>query len=401
MDGSRDVVIVGGGLVGCSLALALASLGREVSLVESSAGTDAAPPGFDERNLALARGSLLALERLGVLPRLARAPAPIRGIHVSRVGDLGAVRLAAADHGVDAFGGVVMARDLGAALLAAIAAQPRVQRLAPATLVDMRLAGDAWALSLHTSAGPTALSARLLVAADGADSGIRRRLDITATRHDYHQHLLVCSVAAPQAARDQAWERFSATGPLALLPRNDGRFGAVCGVASAQVDAVRALDDLAWLAYLQQRFGWRAGRFTAAGKRVAYPLQQVVAERLVGPRAVLVGNAAQALHPIGAQGFNLGLRDALTLASQLDQAEDPGADVLLASYAAQREADRRATLGFSDGLARLTASEGPLPHLLRSLGLLALGRSAALQQPLVQGAMGLRGMPAMWLGEAA
>lgn len=401
MDGSRDVVIVGGGLVGCSLALAVASCGREVVLVESSAGNDAAPPGFDERNLALARGSLLALERLGVLPRLARAPAPIRAIHVSRVGDLGAVRLAAADHGVEAFGGVVMARDLGAALLAAIAAQPRIQRLAPATLVDMRQEDGGWSLSLHTGAGPRALDTRLLVGADGAESGIRTRLGIAATRHDYGQHLLVCSVAAPQAPRDQAWERFSATGPLALLPRNDGRLGAVCGVASDQADAVRTLDDLAWLAYLQQRFGWRAGRFTAAGKRVAYPLQQVVAERLVGPRAVLVGNAAQALHPIGAQGFNLGLRDALTLASQLDQAEDSGAEALLTAYAGQREADRRATLAFSDGLARLTASEGPMPHLLRSLGLLAMGRSAALQQPLVQGAMGLRGMPAMWLGDAA
>jgi 2-octaprenyl-6-methoxyphenol hydroxylase len=400
MDGGEEVVIVGGGLVGCSLALALARDGRRVRLAESRAAA-LPPPGFDERNLALAAASLGALQRLGVLSRLPRPPAPIRHIHVSRCGDFGAVRLAAAAHGVDAFGGVVMARDLGAALLAAIAAEPRVQRVAPATVVELQHEDGRWRVGLDAEGGRVAWTAALLVAADGADSGVRRQLGIAAQRHDYGQTLVVCSVAAPQAARDTAWERFSASGPVALLPRNDGRLGAVCGVAAEAADGVLAADDEAYRRYLQERFGWRAGAFTAVGRRVGYPLLQVVAERLTGPRAVLVGNAAQALHPIGAQGFNLGLRDALGLAELLRGAADPGAAALLDAYAERRREDRAATLAFSDGLARLTSRDGPLPHLLRSLGLLALARSSGLRQPLVHAAMGLRGMPPRWLEDAA
>jgi 2-octaprenyl-6-methoxyphenol hydroxylase len=385
-----DVLVVGGGLVGNSLALALAGGGHSVQLVEASAPAIGGPPGFDERNLALARASLDALAELGVLDRLQRAPAPIRRIHVSRVGDLGAVRLDAAEHGVEAFGGVVMARDLGAALLSRVAALG-LSREAPLSLRAIEEEADGWAVALEGPEGVQRRHCRLLVGADGADSVVRSALGIGARRHDYAQRLFVSTVAsASGVVADSAWERFSEHGPVALLPRNDGRFGAVCGVAEAQADAVAALDDRGYRDYLQQRFGWRAGRFAAIGKRVAYAMRQVVADSLVARRGVLIGNAAQSLHPIGAQGFNLGLRDALGLADSLARVNDPGADDVLAAYSRRRDDDRRRTLAFSDGLARLTASRAGLSHALRSLGLLAIDRSRSLQGALVRGAMGYR-----------
>ena len=170
----------------------------------------------------------------------------------------------------------------------------------------------------------------------------------------------------------------------------------VHGVARAQADAVAAEDDTAWIARIQQAFGWRVGRFLSTGARSAYPIVKIVAERVVDARAVVLGNAAQTLHPIGAQGFNLGLRDALTLAELIGQGQDPGAAALLDAYAQRRREDRRLTLEFSDGLARVTGNASPLLRPLRSLGLMAADQSQALQSMLVGGAMGFRGqVPAL------
>lgn len=401
MDAATDVAVVGGGLVGCSLALALARGPWRVSLLEAAERGKAPPPGFDQRNLALARASLDALQRLGVLPRLPRAPEPITRIHVSRVGDLGQVDLRASEHGVAALGGVVLARDLGFALQSSVEAEPRIEFRSAARVHGISAEDGGWRLQMGEGESASVLRCRVLVAADGSDSPLRGWLGIGEDVADYGQSLVVCSVAPSRAEPGQAWERFSDSGPVALLPRNDGRWGAVCGVASDAVGEVLALGDAAYADYLQQRFGWRAGRLAAPGLRVAYPLRKRLAQRLVAPRAALVGNAAQTLHPIGAQGFNLGLRDALTLAGCLQHADDPGSDALLAGYATARAADRANTIGFSDGLARLTAAPGGAAHLLRSIGLLALGASRRARAPLVHGAMGLDGMPAEWRGAGA
>jgi 2-octaprenyl-6-methoxyphenol hydroxylase len=396
-----DLVVVGGGLVGCSLALALAQRGRAPCLIEAAARQQAPPPGFDERNLALARASLDALARLGVLGRLARPPEPITRIHVSRSGDLGAVQMRAAEHGVEAFGAVAMARDLGLALQQTVAANPAIEVRDATRVTAIEAVDDGWRLQLLQAGAAQSLRCRLLVAADGSDSPLRGWLGIDEHLHDYRQQLLVCSLQPSGAERGQAWERFSAHGPVALLPRNDGRWGAVCGVPGEQASQLLEYDDETYADYLQQRFGWRAGRLLRPGPRQAYPLLRRVAQRLIGARAVLIGNAAQTLHPVGAQGFNLGLRDALTLASALRGVEDPGAPVLLEAYAAARREDRARTLAFSHGLARLTALESAPAHLLRSLGLLALGASRRARAPLVHAAMGLTGMPAEWRGGAA
>lgn len=398
MSGEFDIVVLGGGLVGCSLACALQGSGYRVALLEASAA-QATPPGFDERKLALAAASLNALNALGVLARLVTPPAPIRRLHVSRQGDFGVVRLAAADYGRSAFGGVVLARELGQALEARVNEVPEVRRFRPARVVAVARDARGWPqVRAETAEGEVRLTARLLVAADGTRSLARDAMGIATLQHDYRQTLFVCTVATDQPADGTAYERFTGQGPVALLPMAGGGYGGICAVAREDAAAVSALDDAAWAGYFQQRFGWRAGRIRKVGARSAYPLIRTVAERLDAPRFLVMGNAAQTIHPIGAQGFNLGLRDALSLAECLAGSRsesitcgDPGRPDRLAAYVAARAEDRQRTLAFSDGLARFTATPGLLAHTLRSVGLSTLGQLPGMAGPLVSGAMGFRG----------
>jgi 2-octaprenyl-6-methoxyphenol hydroxylase len=397
MTQRHDVVIVGGGLVGASLAIALDRLGIDVGLVEAAPPT-AMPAVFDQRNLSFAAATVNALTVLGVMQKLRALAGPIRRIHISRQGDFGRVRLEAADYGRDSFGQVVVARDFGEALEARLGELRHVTRYRPSRFVALEEGvADARRLRLAGEAGEQFVEARLLVAADGTRSQLREALGIDVREQDYGQILFVARVRAEQAPDGTAYERFTATGPTALLPRGDRHFGAIHGVPTDLAGDVAALDEAAWLARLQGAFGWRVGRFIASGERSAYPISRVVADRLTAPRAVLMGNAAQTIHPIGAQGFNLGLRDALTLAELLETGGvDPGDEGLLRNYAQRRAEDRQRTLAFSDGLARLTANPAPMLRPLRSLGLAAVDLSPTLQAFLVGGAMGFRGdVPAL------
>ncbi len=401
MEHAHQVLIVGGGLVGASLAIALDRVGIRTALVEATA--EAMPAVFDERNLSFAEATVNALTALGVLQALKAPSGPIRQIHVSRAGDFGRVRLDARNYGRTQFGRVVVARDFGHALEARLQTLTHVTRYRPGRVTAVGpVEGGRRAVDIETPDGVVRASTALLVAADGTDSITRNALGIEADRHDYRQTLFVARLQAARAPDGVAYERLTDSGPTALLPRGDRHYGLVHGVASEDAEAVAALDDAAFLARVQSVFGWRAGRFEVVGPRSRYPIRRVVAAATTAPRAVLVGNAAQTLHPIGAQGFNLGLRDALTLAELVADAADPGASALLERYAARRREDRSRTLAFSDGLARLTSNPSPLVRPLRSLGLLAIDRDAALQAMLAGGAMGYRGdVPALCRGGAA
>ena len=402
MTDRHDVVIVGGGLVGASLAIALARQGVEVGLVEA-APAGQMPAVFDQRNLSFAAATVNALTALGVMQQLRTPTGPIRRIHISRQGDFGRVRLEAQDYGRATFGQVVVARDFGEALEARLDGLSGLTRYRPARFVGFAPdeAGHR-ALRIADAEGERTLHARLVVAADGTRSAVREALGIGVDEHDYGQTLCVARVRATQAPDGTAYERLGDDGPTALLPRGDRHWGVVHGVAREQAETVAALDDAAWLARLQRAVGWRIGRLVASGERSAYPIARVVAQRLVADRAVVLGNAAQTIHPIGAQGFNLGLRDALTLAEEIARGDDPGATSRLAAYAARRREDRERTLAFSDGLARLTANPSPLLKPVRSAGLVAMEAQPSLQAFLVGGAMGFRGdVPALCRGEAA
>jgi len=382
-----DILILGGGLVGSSLACALEGRGYRIGLVEASLPSGS-PPGFDERKLALAAASVNALTALGVLSG-AEVLSPLRRIHVSSAGDFGVVRLEASDSGREAFGGVLTARELGLALERRVAGLADLRLLRPETVTGVQAQDDFVSVRLRSEKQERSVATRLLVAADGTRSFARGALGIATEEHDYGQTLLVCSVATDRAADGTAYERFTRQGPVALLPMGQ-EYGAICAVPGAEAGAIMALDDADYASYFQSRFGWRAGRIERVGRRSAYPIVRVLAERVAGPRTILVGNAAQTIHPIGAQGFNLGLRDALTLAELLDEG-DPGSADLLEAYVAARSEDRQRTLAFSDGLARSTANPSLSMQVMRSFGLMALAHVPGLSSPLVAGAMGFRG----------
>jgi len=387
------VLIVGGGLVGASLAIALDAAGLRATLVDAAAPSRDAAASYDERNLALARASVNGLTSLGVWPHAASSATAIRRIHVNRAGEFGSARLDAARQGVDALGWTLPARELGAALARRLDGCTRLTRHAPATLVALDPIEGGWRALVRDGQGTRTVDAALLVGADGTESFVRERLGVAVQRHDYGQSLFVCTITPARDHAGQAFERFSDEGPVALLPLTQGRCGLVLTVPAGQADAVAALDDEAYAALAQRRLGWKLGRLARPGRRQFYPIRRVAATRLTGPRAVLVGNAAQTVHPIGAQGFNLGLRDALTLAELLQNAADPSAPALLDAYAARRLPDREGTMTMSHGLVQLACLPQPLLAPLRSLALLAFDRVPPLQQTLARRGMGFRGEP--------
>jgi 2-octaprenyl-6-methoxyphenol hydroxylase len=394
-----DVVIVGGGLVGSSLAIALSGKDLRVLCIEAQA-SQIAPPSFDERKLALSTTSLNALTALNVIPLLSTAPATLRSIHISRAGEFGFIQLNANDYGRKTLGGVVLARELGEALEARLNQCSDIHRWRPARLQSLQEREQDVLLTIETAEGEQQIGARFLVGADGTLSKVRELLDIQADEHDYQQHLFVASVSAERAPGGVAYERFTSSGPVALLPMNGGVYGGLCGVGSEDVQRIAALSDMDYADYFQSRFGWRAGKIQRVGKRTHYPLRAVIARSIHSHRSVLLGNAAQTLHPIGAQGFNLGLRDALTFVDALQHSKEDAQ--LTQIYADWRKEDRTQTIAFSDGLARLTSNHSLIAQTLRQVGTAAVNMDAGLRAQIASGAMGFRGrVPSLAMDRAA
>ncbi len=386
-----DVLIVGGGMVGASLGLALAGTALHVSIVEPVLPGVGPQPSFDDRCTALANGSRCMLDTLGAWAAIAPHATAIQAIHVSDAGRFGSARIEAAALRLPALGHAAPNRAIGAALWQALSAHPQVQLIAPARVVDASFGQDAAQVRLQCGSGAAAaeqtLSARLVVAADGDRSLIRERAGLGAVEVDCAQVAIVANVSAERRASGTAYERFgAAAGPLALLPRPEGSYTLVWSVHSSAAAALMQGADDTFLATLQQAFGWRVGAFTRVGQRAGYPLLLRRATQLVAVRTVLVGNAAQSLHPVAGQGFNLGLRDAATLAELLAEAAvagaDPGAGDLLARYQQQRLQDRAGMIGFTDSLVRLFALSFPGAASLRSAGLLLFDALPAAKRGL-------------------
>ena len=388
-----DVAIVGGGLVGASLALGLAGTGVRVLLIESVAPDSAAQPSFDERTTALGNASRRIFQGLGIWDDVAREAAAIRAIHVSDAGRFGFARLKAAEHGIDAFGYVVPNRVIGAALWRRLADASGVEVRVPATIEDLDISMERAYFTVITASGAREVtSARLLVAADGAHSAVRAAAGIEAGVEDYDQVAIVAAVTGDRAHDGTAYERFTPSGPVAVLPLRGGGYGTIWSCTPERASELLALEDAAYLNELQGRFGWRAGRFRRIGRRASYPLKLTRAATTVARRAVLIGNAAQALHPIAGQGFNLGLRDAALLAEVIAGATgDVGSAELLRKFSADRAADRGGVVRFTDGLVRLFGSRMPGVGLVRNLGLLAFDLSPPAKRALARVSLGFGG----------
>jgi 2-octaprenyl-6-methoxyphenol hydroxylase len=374
-----DIAIVGGGLVGASLAVALRGLPLRIALIEAHAPDSSAQPSFDERTTALGNASRRVFEALGVWPALAPEAAPIGAIHVSDAGRFGFARLSAAELGLDALGYVVPNRVLGRELWRALNEVPAITAFMPARLQKLAIGADGATLELEQAAGASSICARLVVAADGAQSLVRKVAGLAAAVDDYGQVAIVASLRTDKPNDGVAYERFTAAGPMALLPlRSTGGASWRTLVWAARPDDAERLLHLPpeeFMREWQQAFGWRAGRAQQLGQRGRYPLALSRSEGSVAPRIVLLGNAAQSLHPVAGQGFNLGLRDAAELAELLQSAAvsaevDVGAEALLAPFAAARARDRDGVIGFTDTLVRVFSSEHRLAAAARDAGLL-------------------------------
>jgi len=393
---SVDVAIVGGGMVGASLALALRDADLDVALVEGFAPDAAAQPSFDERTTAIGNGTRAVFEALGAWPQMAGEAGVIRAIHVSDAGRFGFARLIAAELDLEAFGCVLPNRAIGRALWSGLAQAPRLTTFMPARPVQATADAEGALLEIERADGSRVqLRAALLVAADGAQSTLRAAFGLPSHVEDYGQVAVVANLAADRPHDGTAYERFTAVGPLALLPLADGSYTVVWARTPEDAAEARTMPAAQFLAQLQQRFGWRAGRFVRVGTRATYPLALTRSDATHAARLVLIGNAAQALHPVAGQGFNLGLRDAATLAELLVEArargEDPGGEALLARFAAARAADRRGVTAFTDGLVKLFRDDRPGFGALRDLALLLFDLSPPAKRALSRVSWGFAG----------
>jgi 2-octaprenyl-6-methoxyphenol hydroxylase len=376
MTRSVDIAIVGGGMVGASLAVALAPLGLKVALVEAVAHDSVTQPSFDERTTALSNGSRRILETMHVWPQVQASATPIRKIHVSDQGRFGFARIDAAEQGLNAMGYVVPNRALGSALWSRLGKDSGMDIYCPAQVGRILDDGQEVTLEVVRGGVTSTVASRLIVAADGAQSAVRRAFGVDGESRDYGQTAVITTVL-PQRFHDHvAYERFTGSGPLALLPLEGGRCTLVLTLSSGMAQAAMAWSDAEFLAEVQRRFGFRLGRFLKVGRRVSYPLSLTRAARTSAGRCVIIGNAAQGLHPVAGMGFNLGLRDVASLAELLAERRhqpqfDAGSPSLLAEYDAWRTADRSGVIAFTDALVRTFANPLGVVRRLRNAGLLA------------------------------
>lgn len=392
-----DVLVVGGGLVGSALAVALEALPIRSVLVEAEDPDRLEQPSFDARVTALANGSARILAGLGLEAALETDAEPILTIHVSERGRFGAARIRAAEEGVRALGYTIENRSLGRALWTRLRAAPeRCRVLAPARLAGFRACADGVSAEVEGAAARSTVRARLLVAADGARSRVRGLLGIEAREDRYAQKAVILNCATAVPHRGAAFERFTPSGPIAMLPLRGGRTGVIWTLPAEEADAVAALPDADFAAALQRAFGYRLGRILRVGRRGVHELRRVRSDALGAPRVVLVGNAAVSLHPVAGQGFNLALRDVAALAeiiaAQLAApGGDPGAAAVLERYAAWRAADQRNVARFTHGLVDLFGRRAPGLGTARGLGLVAFDLLPGAKAALARHTMGLAG----------
>jgi 2-octaprenyl-6-methoxyphenol hydroxylase len=391
-----DVIVIGGGLVGSVLVDALSDLALDTILVESRDREIATESRLDSRSTALANGSQRILETLGLWESIRYEAEPIRLIHISEQGRLGAARIVAEEEGVAALGYTVENHKLAQTFWGAIEASARSQVLAPARLVAF--SADAAGVSAQIDIGgrPRAVRAKLLVAADGMRSGVRALLNIGTLEDDYEHVALTFNCTTEVPPRGRAYERFTPQGPLALLPLSHARVAVVWTLPPERADELLRGGEAHLLAALQTSFGRRLGRIERVGACASFPLSRVRSAANTADRVVLIGNAAVSLHPVAGQGFNLALRDVATLAEVIaDALDSPRADVgsaaVLSRYRDWRRRDQRSVAALTHGLIRLFELNLPGAGCLRGAGLAAFNVLPGGKRALARHTMGRAG----------
>nr|WP_314262949.1 2-octaprenyl-6-methoxyphenyl hydroxylase [uncultured Moellerella sp.] len=370
-----NVIIVGGGMAGATLALAISALSQgkvPVSLIESRLPNQQ-HPGFDARSIALAYGTCQRLASIGIWPALADCVTPITHVHVSDRGHAGFVNIDAHEHHITELGNVIELHDAGARLFSLLEKAPGVTLHCPAKVESLNRTQEQVSVTLDSG---ECIEGTLLIAADGSHSAIGHACNMQWQQDDYQQVAIIANIKTEKNPNGRAFERFTEFGPLALLPMSQGRSSLVWCHNHQDADEIALWDDATFLNKLQMAFGWRLGRIEQVGKRNCYPLVLRKSVRQVSHRVALVGNASQTLHPIAGQGFNLGMRDVMQLAQSVTEAaqrgEDIGAFAVLNQYQQSRHLDRNKTVAMTDGLVRLFANRCIPLVVGRNLGLMAM-----------------------------
>ena len=402
-----DVAVAGGGAIGAALACALADSGATVLLADPWSCAAESSPAFAPRPLALSLASERVLASLGVWEVLAPHATPIESIHVSEAGRFGATRLQAAECGVGRFGSVVAAGVLGTALHDAVARRGAVHRTG-GRIVDASVCAGLLASRVTGEADGVSWSfqASLLVVADGGRSKLREALGIDTTVRDYRQCAIASVVAVRTPRARAAFERFTPCGPVALLPMGGSRYGLVWSCVEEQAQRLAGLPEPEFAEELATVFAGRLGGFDSVGERMVFPLRLVRADAIVSERVVVLGNAANHLHPVAGQGFNLGMRDVACLAELMAAAHrdgsNPGDASVLERYRQWRGPDHTAVAWFTDVLVDIFGHRFSPIASLRAPALVALDLVPPLKRVLARRAMGLAGrVPKLALGRDA
>lgn len=392
-----DFLIIGGGMAGASVACALSGHGLRGAMIEAVPLRSDEQPAYDDRAIALALGSQKIFSGLSLWQDIAPQAAPIKTIHVSSRGEFGVTRLEAEKERVEALGYVATGRTIGNALANRLDQLSDIDSYCPARMESLAFHADFAEVSILTETGSKRLTARLILGADGTRSEIRQMLNIPTEQHDYGQSAIIANVTPQLDPQGIAYERFTDTGPLAVLPMPEKRCGIVWTVLNEQLDEMMSMSDEDFIAALQQRFGYRLGKFQTVGKRGSFPLALIRANQQSQHRLVLIGNAAHTLHPVAGQGINLGLRDIAELTELIlrthNRGEDIGQENVLKRYDALRKTDHDRVITITDSLLRLFTSSVAPVKIARSMGLTALDCSSSAKHLLAQQMMGL--MPPM------
>ncbi|HQV24836.1 MAG TPA: 2-octaprenyl-6-methoxyphenyl hydroxylase [Acinetobacter sp.] len=399
----QNVIIVGGGMVGLSLALMLAKSNIAVKLLEAvkypNYDDENATPyhsSFDARNTALSRRSVQIYQKLGLWEALQQHATPILQVHITEQGSFGKARLIAEQEKVESFGQVIENAWLGRVLLTQVRQQPLIELIDGVQVTALTQDSDYVQIEATRNDESISATAKLLIAADGRDSFCRQAIGVGVDEHDYDQVAIVTTVQTSKPHQQVGFERFSALGPLALLPLpGEYRRSVVFPVQKGtEAQFLGEENDQYFLDTLQQTYGDRAGKFEKTGKRFCYALSQVLAHKQAVGRVVLMGNAAHTIHPVAGQGFNLCLRDADVLVryltEQLSKSDDIGNPDNLLAYEQSRLKDQQRVIKFCDSVVRGFSNQNPVLKLLRNTGLVAFDVIPGIKPLVANYAMGLK-----------
>lgn len=399
-----DIIITGGGMAGATTAIALARLGLSIALIEAVEPKLDISPSFDQRAVALSASSVAIYQSLGLWPRLRQVACPIKHISVSDQGNFGFTRLTASDYNVDALGQVIPLDETGPILWQAIQAETNISVYCPEKVESVNMTHQDYCSVLTDQ---SKLRAKLLIAADGTYSQIAKLSGIDISREPYAQHAVIANIETEHAHQNRAYERFTAAGPLALLPLTEtsstnNRMSLVWCHADESVDQVMCYSDKKFIQELQENFGYRLGRIKKVGKRNEYPLSLHIAQKTYSNRLLLLGNSAHTLHPIAGQGFNLGLRDIADFVETVERAlehsdasnsevlgsHDYGSRDFLEQYTQSRQKDWQQTIVATDSFARLFSNQFLPLVLARNKAMNIINRLPFVKSQLAHAAMG-------------